>query len=83
MVRRLSEALLISVNGGNGGDGAIEVTASIGVSVYPEDARDAASLLKAADKAMYVSKRSGRCRVTFFGQGRAEMVEDSLLSRKN
>ena len=37
-----------------------QVTISIGISVYPEDGRDAESLLKCADLAMYQSKESGR-----------------------
>ncbi|HEY7258040.1 MAG TPA: diguanylate cyclase [Gaiellales bacterium] len=37
-------------------------TASIGVAVYPDHARDAAALLKAADSSMYESKRAGRGR---------------------
>jgi diguanylate cyclase (GGDEF)-like protein/PAS domain S-box-containing protein len=35
------------------------VTASLGISVYPEDAGDAATLLKNAETAMFRSKRSG------------------------
>jgi diguanylate cyclase (GGDEF)-like protein len=36
------------------------VTVSIGVSFYPDDAADAALLLKHADEAMYAAKRRGR-----------------------
>jgi diguanylate cyclase (GGDEF)-like protein/PAS domain S-box-containing protein len=42
-------------------------TASIGAAVYPDHAHDAASLLKAADTSMYVSKRAGRGRVSMAG----------------
>jgi len=38
----------------------ILVTASVGISFYPDDASDAASLLKYADTAMYHAKDSGR-----------------------
>ncbi len=38
----------------------ISVTASMGISFYPDDAGDAASLLKYADTAMYHAKDSGR-----------------------
>jgi diguanylate cyclase (GGDEF)-like protein/PAS domain S-box-containing protein len=37
----------------------IYVSASIGISVFPQDADDAATLLKNADAAMYRSKRTG------------------------
>ncbi|QFY89188.2 EAL domain-containing protein [Magnetovirga frankeli] len=42
------------------------VSASIGVAFYPEDGRDSAGLLKAADAAMYRAKELGRNRVVFF-----------------
>jgi diguanylate cyclase (GGDEF)-like protein len=42
------------------------VTTSIGISVYPEDGLDAATLLKNADTAMYQAKESGRQNFRFF-----------------
>jgi diguanylate cyclase (GGDEF)-like protein/PAS domain S-box-containing protein len=41
-------------------------TCSIGVSVYPQDGEDAATLLKNADGAMYRAKELGRDRFQFF-----------------
>ena len=41
-------------------------SASIGFAVYPADAADAASLLKAADVSMYASKRAGAGRISAF-----------------
>jgi diguanylate cyclase (GGDEF)-like protein/PAS domain S-box-containing protein len=38
----------------------LNVAASIGISVYPDDGRDFAALLKNADAAMYHAKESGR-----------------------
>jgi diguanylate cyclase (GGDEF)-like protein len=38
----------------------VALTASVGISMYPEDGRDGAALLKHADTAMYHAKRSGR-----------------------
>lgn len=38
----------------------IVVTTSIGISVYPKDGNDAATLLKNADVAMYLAKNHGR-----------------------
>lgn len=40
------------------------VTVSIGIAVYQDHALDKDGLMQAADKAMYVSKREGRNRVT-------------------
>jgi two-component system cell cycle response regulator len=40
------------------------VTVSIGLASYPADGRDGDSLVRAADEALYASKRTGRNRVT-------------------
>ena len=44
--------------------GTLSVTCSIGIATFPEAGRDWDSLFKAADDALYVSKRSGRDRST-------------------
>jgi diguanylate cyclase (GGDEF)-like protein/PAS domain S-box-containing protein len=44
----------------------LQVTASIGVSVYPDDGEDAETLLRHADLAMYHAKESGRSSYQFF-----------------
>ena len=44
----------------------LHVTASIGVSVYPEDGLDADTLIKNADTAMYQAKENGRQSFQFF-----------------
>ncbi|HTB73246.1 MAG TPA: sensor domain-containing diguanylate cyclase [Polyangiaceae bacterium] len=44
--------------------GALSVTCSIGVAIFPDAGRDWEALFKAADEALYVSKRSGRNRCT-------------------
>jgi len=38
----------------------IQVTASIGISLYPEDAQELKTLLKHADKALYSVKAEGK-----------------------
>ena len=45
-------------------EAAAPITASAGVATYPVNATDAAALVKAADDALYESKRTGRDRVT-------------------
>ncbi len=42
------------------------ISASLGISFYPDDARDADTLLKNADQAMYVAKQQGRNRFNYF-----------------
>ncbi len=44
----------------------LHVTASIGVSVYPDDGLDAETLIKNADTAMYQAKANGRQGYKFF-----------------
>ncbi len=47
----------------------LRITASIGVSTYPEDGDDAEILLKKADTAMYQAKQRGRGQYQVFTQG--------------
>lgn len=44
-----------------------DVTVSIGVATYPDHAGDMASLIEAADRAMYTAKKNGRNRVAGAG----------------
>jgi len=44
------------------------VTASIGISVFPDDAIDTRLLLKHADVAMYGAKNAGKARYAFYSQ---------------
>jgi len=45
------------------------VTISVGVAVYPDDGKDLASLVDAADAALYAAKRAGRNRVAAHAPG--------------
>jgi diguanylate cyclase (GGDEF)-like protein/PAS domain S-box-containing protein len=47
---------------------SISVSASIGVTLYPEDNTDADVLLRHADQAMYFAKEAGKNRYHFFDQ---------------
>jgi diguanylate cyclase (GGDEF)-like protein len=49
-----------------GEEAPLKVTASLGVSFYPDDATDAETLLKHADEAMYSAKRQGRNNFHFY-----------------
>lgn len=45
---------------------SVNLTASIGVTFYPEDAGDADTLIRHADQAMYLAKQAGRNRYHVF-----------------
>jgi diguanylate cyclase (GGDEF)-like protein/PAS domain S-box-containing protein len=58
----------------------LHVSASIGVSVYPEDGRDGETLLKNADTAMYRAKDKGRGAYEFYAaQMHAQGTERLML----
>ncbi len=48
------------------GDNRITISTSIGVSIFPQDAADATTLLKHADIAMYHAKNKGRNNFQYF-----------------
>jgi diguanylate cyclase (GGDEF)-like protein/PAS domain S-box-containing protein len=53
------------------------ISASVGVTVYPEDAVSAEELLKNADQAMFAAKQNGRNRVNYF----TKSMQDSAQHR--
>lgn len=60
---------------------SIAVTASIGVSLLPQDAQTTASLMKNADLAMYAAKNAGRNRVEFFSPNQLGRPSESTFGR--
>lgn len=65
------------------GDETAYISASIGVTVYPDDANCVEDLLKDADQAMYAAKSAGRNRMSYFtadlqrsAQARVKMIAD-------
>jgi diguanylate cyclase (GGDEF)-like protein/PAS domain S-box-containing protein len=55
-------------------DLSLQVTASIGATVYPQDPSDPEQLMRHADQAMYQAKQEGRNRYRLF-----DLVHDSAL----
>jgi len=66
-VTAVAEKILAGVTGVHRvGKHELHVTASMGVALYPEDGRDAETLIKNADIAMYYAKDEGRDNYQFF-----------------
>ncbi len=46
----------------------VEVSGSLGISIYPDDAEDGETLMRYADQAMYQAKQAGRNRFVLHGE---------------
>lgn len=57
----------------------LDVSASIGIALCPNDGETAATLLKHADAAMYTVKHSGKNGVAFYEAGRDQFFEDRVV----
>lgn len=57
---------------------ALQVSASIGVTMYPQDTADAEQLMRHADRAMYEAKQTGKNRYHVFDRA----LEDELRRRR-
>jgi diguanylate cyclase (GGDEF)-like protein len=76
---KLAEALRRAIHGMKIGGLNAPVTASIGISTYPDDSTDAAHLMRTADRALYAAKQAGRDRVeTVSRDSRSEEAEPPL-----
>ncbi len=62
---------------------ALTVTASIGISVYPQDGADGESLLKNADTAMYKAKEQGRNGFQYYAAEMNRATLERLLMESN
>jgi diguanylate cyclase (GGDEF)-like protein len=58
---------------------AINITASVGIAMYPDDGEDAVTLIKHADMAMYQSKGERNGYYRFFSQKLADYVQKRVL----
>ncbi len=60
-------------------DQALSVTASVGISLYPDDGDNVTSLIKNADVAMYDAKEKGRNNFSFYESPLTDNVSERLL----
>jgi len=77
-VEEISNKLLQSLTSGFylGGEEA-NISASIGITLYPTDADNAEALIRNADQAMYNAKKSGRNQFSFFTRA----MQDEAFAR--
>ena len=77
VAEEIAEKLLLQLKTPVQVDGQLmNITGSIGISIYPIDAKNSTSLLKNADLAMYEAKNDGKNRYKFFS-------EDLSITLKN
>jgi len=55
------------------------ISASVGVTIFPEDGGTAEELLRKADTAMYSAKESGRARYVFFAKEMDDRIHDRRM----
>jgi diguanylate cyclase (GGDEF)-like protein/PAS domain S-box-containing protein len=61
------------------GEDVAHISSSIGITLYPEDGKDAETLIKNADQAMYAAKQQGRNRFNYF----APFMQEATRERMN
>ena len=64
-------------------DQAVNMTVTIGISVFPDDAADANALVKNSDMAMYNAKSSGRNRFGYFTQEMNERIVSRFVMERD
>lgn len=71
IIRKLAEPFHL-------GSEVVHVSASIGITLYPNDAAEAGLLVKNVDQAMYVAKKQGRNRFCYFTHSLQEAAQKRL-----
>jgi diguanylate cyclase (GGDEF)-like protein/PAS domain S-box-containing protein len=61
----------------------LHITASIGISTYPDDGQDMETLIRNADAAMYYAKQNGRNRYQFFTQEMNNRAYEYLMMQNH
>jgi len=76
MASRITEAL---VNPLQIGTKQVAMSASVGISLYPDNATDIDTLIQQADAAMYKAKQAGRSTFRFFSADMDRLAEQRLV----
>ena len=73
---RITEALVAPLRIGTR---QVSMSASMGISIYPDNATDIDTLIQQADAAMYKAKRAGRSTYRFFSSDMNRLAEQRLV----
>jgi diguanylate cyclase (GGDEF)-like protein/PAS domain S-box-containing protein len=73
---RISDALVMPINIGTS---QVPMSASMGISIYPDNASDIDTLIQQADAAMYQAKRAGRSTWRFYSADMNGLAEQRLV----
>jgi diguanylate cyclase (GGDEF)-like protein/PAS domain S-box-containing protein len=76
MAARITAALAVPLTIGKR---QVPMSASVGLSLYPDNATDIDTLVKQADAAMYKAKRAGRGTYRFFSADMDKLAEQRLM----
>ncbi|HUW76614.1 MAG TPA: EAL domain-containing protein [Gallionella sp.] len=83
-IERVAKDIILDLNKSFAlGNNIVYSSASIGITVYPDDAQDIESLLKHVDQAMYVAKAEGRNRFGYFTEAMQQEVREKLALTKD
>ena len=83
-IERVAKDIILDLNKSfTLGNNIVYSSASIGITVYPDDALDIESLLKHVDQAMYVAKAEGRNRFGYFTEAMQQEVREKLALTKD
>lgn len=83
-IERVAKDIILDLNKSfTLGNNIVYSSASIGITVYPDDAQDIESLLKHVDQAMYVAKAEGRNRFGYFTEAMQQEVKEKLELTKD
>ena len=76
---RVAEKLILAIEQPFHVEGqALHISASVGIALFPQDARDVKTLMKQADTALYHAKQSGRGRYSYFTGVMSEKAEQRM-----
>jgi diguanylate cyclase (GGDEF)-like protein/PAS domain S-box-containing protein len=76
---RVAEKLILAVEEPFFFEGqALHISASVGIALFPQDARDSKTLMKQADTALYHAKEAGRGRYRYFTGVMSEQADQRM-----